>query len=72
MELEYRQLWTQAKKLSVFINPFAGQNEILQRTFYITETSCEEARAFQQVFWTHKDLMLCQEQCGGEEGLTGD
>lgn len=70
MELEYRQVWTQAKNLFIFINPFLCQNEILYRTFYITETSCEGARAFQQVFWTH-DLILCQEQWGGEEGLTG-
>lgn len=52
MDLEYRRIRAQAKDLSVFINSFAGKNEILYRTFYTTET-----RAFQQVFWTYEALM---------------
>lgn len=51
MDLEYRQIRAQAKNLSIFINPFASKNEILYRTFYVTET-----RAFQQVFWTYEAL----------------
>lgn len=53
MDLEYGQIGAQAKNLSIFINSFAGKNEILYRAFYITE-----ARAFQQVFWTYEAPML--------------
>lgn len=64
MDLEYGQIGAQAKNLSIFINSFAGKNEILYRAFYIAE-----ARAFQQVFWTYEALML--EAMGLDRRLKG-
>lgn len=52
MDLEYGQIRAQTKNLSIFMNSFAGKNEILYRPFYITET-----RAFQQMFWAYEALM---------------